>query len=113
MARRWGGRAPGAATTAAPAASYDGPHLLREPSRWILAEGGGKRAGDEGGDQSLKDASEDPGALTLETALGLEVVRGGESVPGDRPARECVVVDRLSGRGQSVLYSGLLVNCAS
>lgn len=54
-------------------------------------EGEGRRAGDEGGDQSLKDASKDPGALAPENAPGLEVVRGGESVPADRPARDCRV----------------------
>jgi hypothetical protein len=70
VARRRGGRAPRAATTAAPTAAYGGPHLLRAPRRWILAEGGGKRAGDEGGDQSLKDASKDPGAPAPETAPG-------------------------------------------
>lgn len=88
MSRRRGERAPRAATTAAPAAACGGPHLLRAPSRWILAEGGGRRAGDEGGNQSLKDASKDPGAPAPETAPGLEVVCGGESVPRDRPARE-------------------------
>lgn len=118
MARRRGGRAPRAATTAAPAAAYESPHLLSEPGCWILAEGGGRRAGDEGGDLSLKDASKDPGDLAPETAPGLRVVRGGESVPRRQAGfRLCSPEGRLAsivgwqGRGGLLHHTRVLVFC--
>lgn len=85
-AREWPGEGAGERPAPLPPRPRQ-PHTRARTCSASLAAGssrreeGGGRAGDEGGDRSLKDASKDPGALALETAPGLRVVGGGESVP--------------------------------